>query len=577
MEKIINYFKELQTYESPQITRNSLINLLFLFGSTHLVFLFGIILTSAISFAIGQSITIIPVIFGAILAYLYCIFGSRVYFPKYFIVGQLVFLIAFFLFVDSCLIAGKFYDLSYDGQSYHQDIIDHLAIGWNPFYQHLTPNDLPTAGILNYYPKTAEVYETSLYKLTNQIEYSKTFNIVLAYVAFILILALLLSIKRINNIVAVVVSFLTLLDPVSLTQAFSFYIDGQVYQLLLCLIAISGLIYYEKKSFLLIPLFCLISLLISIKVTAFAYAIVFIGILFLFGWYSEKIHFSTRIFLVAASSAILAFLFIGFNPFITNTFYYGHPLYPAMGKRSLDYVQINGPENFYNKPSIYLLFYSIFSESDFLKGDGKFAHLKVPLTVTPREIEAFTSTDPIEGGFGPFFSGAIILTLMILIYASIYKRNNFTKLCVLFSVIVLATCLLNAASFYAMFIPQLWMIPCLAVLLGFSLRSYFTNLLAALLCMIILINTAFIIQVNWGYNIQNSEMLRQELNHLSVASQRQPLIVNFGLFTSNSVRFREAGIQFTEEKHDLTCPEPARLLGRIITESKIVACSTPYI
>ncbi|UUZ83650.1 hypothetical protein LJK88_07435 [Paenibacillus sp. P26] len=38
------------------------------------------------------------------------------------------------LFAAGFIVCGYFFDLSYDGQAYHQEAIIHLSNGWNPVY-----------------------------------------------------------------------------------------------------------------------------------------------------------------------------------------------------------------------------------------------------------------------------------------------------------------------------------------------------------------------------------------------------------------------------------------------------------
>ncbi len=572
-KNLFNYFKQLQEEESSIVSKTNFNQFLFLLGSVNIFLIFSILVLTGITFALGGSISQIQFFLALISTVIYSFFAAKVYYPKTVTTAAITLLLySSIIFVVCAITSSQFYDLSYDGQSYHQDIIIRLAEGWNPFYQHITNDQSRIAGILNYYPKAAEIYSAAVFKITNSIEVSKLFQFFLMFTSFCFTFSVLLSLKRINNFLAFLISLLLVLNPVGLIQVFSFYIDGQVYQLLLSLISLSIILFTSKKSFTLIPLFSLLVILVDIKITGMVYAGLFILVLLIYSWYSEKIHFFAKVLMTITFAFIVALIFLGFNPFVTNTFYYGHPLHPALGKKSLDYVEINGPQNYQHKNSLYLLFHSLFSESDFLKGPNKNARLKPLLMITEREKMAFTSTDPIEGGFGPLLGPATILTFFIFLLSWFYKREKLVKVSLIIASVILISCLINSASFYARFIPQFWIIPVLAVLVGFSLPSLLTRALALMLILILAVNIVIVTSINWSTNYENSLQLRNQLKQIAKASEDNTLLINYGLFESNRIRFREAGVNFVEKRDGLECANQKRLLSSLIPESVIAVC-----
>ncbi len=532
-----------------------------------------------ISFFFGQSLTAVPMILSFGTTASFCFFAAKAYYPKnYFINGLLLVTTVAIIIIGCAYIAGRFYDLSYDGQWYHQDIILTLANGWNPIYHHLKRSDISTANILNSYPKAAEILAASLYKFTGKIEFSKMFNIFLIVTAFCFTCSVLLKIKKLHAIFAFLLSILFVLNPVSICEIFSFYNDGQVYALMLSLLSVIMLIFYSKQSFVLFPLFFLLVLLVDIKLTSLVFSIISIFTLLCICWYNEKIHLFAKFFLVSISAILFGLLIIGFNPFVTNIVYYKQPFYPAVGNNSFNFVLDNAPENYLNKNSLEVLILSIFSESDFLKKSGKFAKLKIPFTYTNNELHVFTSTDPIEGGFGPLFSGAVLITLLTFFYILRYRKKTTTRILYLVSVLLLFSSLVVGAAFYARYIPQFWLIPCFTMLVLLLLKDKFCYLLFISLYSILVFNNILISQVNIENNIIESQKLYRQLTTIAALSKPEQLQVNFGDFElSNNVRFQEANINFVEEKKGLRCARKVRLLGALITESLIQTCENSMI
>lgn len=85
------------------------------------------------------------------------------------------------IFLICILVSNYFYDVSFDGQWYHQDAIILLSEGWNPFHDIALVNNQTSgncAPYLNHYPKASWIAGACLYKFTNSIQIAKSFNLV---------------------------------------------------------------------------------------------------------------------------------------------------------------------------------------------------------------------------------------------------------------------------------------------------------------------------------------------------------------------------------------------------------------
>ena len=104
-----------------------------------------------------------------------------------------------------------------------------------------------------------------------------------------------------------------------------------------------------------------------------------------------------------------------------------------MGTQAVDIMQQSASSGFSNTPAalrdmspVERFFFSLFSETH--SGFETGPHLKVPFTVSVSEIRTVGGVDVRLGGFGPFFSGAILLAAVctVMIWFRSPKQNNVT-------------------------------------------------------------------------------------------------------------------------------------------------------
>lgn len=468
-------------------------------------------------------------------------------------------------FLVSLFISHHFYDLSYDGQASHQEAVFQLSNGWIPFYKQLDKfeaNNLHRW--LNHYAKSVWIYETIVFKATHDIESAKLFHIWLILATFCFTFSFLAKFKKLPPYVICSLSLLVALNPVSVYQSLSFYLDGQMMSLTVMMILTLGYIYGEDKGIHYWILFFIIPILVNAKLTAGAYtAIILAGFLVML-WLKRDISKLYKVFIVATVASIIGFLLIGMSPYITNTIYKGNPLYPVFGPDHEElYKTMNMPGNFQDKNSAVLLFYSIFSKSDNVRFRESRAELKIPFTIRKDEGNAFTDTNAKEGGFGPLFGGAIILSLMVIGGALIrltgrkgyhqikcQSSNNREPIenirnGIFCLTILLITCLINPVSSLARFIPQMWLFPIISVLLAYSFNNKMAKVTGNLIMLVLAANIVFIAVSYYGYNLKFTNLYNRTFEEMAIVSKKDPLKVYFGHFkSSNMLRFDKYGIDY---------------------------------
>jgi hypothetical protein len=556
-------------------------------GSSIVFFLFASLLLTSLAFLFRIPISSSHFFVAAASTLLYAIlslFSDSG--PKKVVNLSWVIFLLVLSFYLSLRISQSFFDISYDGQAYHQEAILQLNRGWNPFYEQMTsPQSNNMHRWLNHYSKGVWFYAAMIFKVTKDIESGKLFHLWLMIAALFVTLSFLLRIETVSRSLAVVIGLLVAFNPVSIYQSLSYYLDGQLMSLMIILVVVLGFIYRESKWIHYGSLLMVLSVLVNVKLTAGIYSgLILIGYLGML-WVKSKFEQFRRTLICALIALSLGFILFGFNPYITNTLQMGNPFYPALGTDRSDYTYPQFPANFIGKNSVYLLFYSIFSKSDNVRGLEKSAYLKIPFTVSKDELQAFTDTNAKQGGFGPLFGGGILLSFLIILGAlwSLYSKPPKTApqksnlgaeemsakraspsmiyLGLFCLALILATCLINPASSLARFVPQMWLFPMIAVLLGYSLKNKLFRILGHLVLIVLALNNVLVGYTYYQYNYKITGVYKQRLENLAGLSRESPIRFYFGHFLSSSIlRFDGFGIVYSIAGKKEECPNGQRIL-----------------
>ena len=542
-------------------------NVFLIYGASILSFLFFSLLFTSIGFFLGIPITVqhfhITLIFTLGFTAISCHILIRKKVIQNFI------LITVFLgstFLLSISISQHFYDLSYDGQASHQEAVFQLANGWNPFYKQV--DSLETNNLhrwLNAYAKGTWIYEAIVFKVTGDMESAKLFHPLLILANFCLTFSFLLKLRYLSPYIIFFLSLLVAFNPVSMYQSLSFYLDGQLMSLLVMLMVTLGYIYTEDKNYYYCLLFLVIPVLVNTKLTAGAYTAIFLLGLMVMLWRKRNRSGLKKVFLVGAAASAMGFFLIGMNPYITNAITHGNPFYPVFGSDHHElYREMNMPGNFQDKSSVVILFQSIFSKSDNVRFSNSRAELKIPFMIVKGELDAFTNTNAKEGGFGPFFGGAIILSFLMIgiSWVTAYREKKRSKekdnaggtqkaplgyfqngiFCL---AVVLISCVINPVSSLARFVPQMWLFPIFSILLACSFKNKFLKIIGKITTLVLFANVLLIGVSYYGYNLSTTEIYNRTLQEMAVMSKQDPLKIYFGHFkTSGTLRFDKFGIHY---------------------------------
>ena len=406
------------------------------------------------------------------------------------------------IFVISILFVKSFYDVSIDGQWYHQESVYQLAHGWNPFLGDFPDNTQRNGSFwFNHYSKGLEIFQASIYLLTGKIETGKASALILAIGSFFLCVYFLDGLKKFSKLKTIWISLLLAMSPLVVVQLLTFCNDGQMSSLLLYSLVTCCLVITEYRKSIRILLCAAIICAVNIKFTAILFMGCFSAVLLIFLFVKKRAVF-TSVLPWILLAGFLGICFIGYNPYVTNYKNHGHPLYPLMGKNKVDIMTDEYPVSWRTTNRFQKLFHSLFTHTDDLNlkvDPDREVPLKIPFTLTKTDIHNSVNPQVTMAGFGALFSGIFLLFIVIwvLIIALAAKYSS-----------------------------------------SWGLRYMRTALYIA-----VSVNICFLVlSVRWNY-VQTRE-LKSEFRKLKETGQVVP--VDFNYYLSNRFRFAEQQIPYCE-------------------------------
>jgi len=522
-----------------------------LLGAILPAFACSLLLVSSTLFFFGVPISRFHAPVAAAMAAGFGWWGVTFYFPQERIrVFGLLFgsaVISFFLFA---LLSSRIYDISWDGQTYHAEGIAQLANGWNPFLETPRGHALGTYSSpfhLSISSKGAWICAAALYKFSGSFESGKAFHLTLILACFLFSFAALSTFRSIKWQWILILSLLIAFNPVSVCQTYTYYVDGQLSSLLGITVGLLILIYRRPDRVLMVVLTLVVIQTINVKLNGAVYVAILVGGYWLFYTAVKKAH---RAELTAwlMAGGILGGGGVGFSTYVTQfikkLITTGNPFHPYAGGTSV--VPSDSPEIFGNNMDrVRELAFSLFSKSEVLPKPS--FRLKLPFTFSLDEIQAFSFPDVRLGGFGPLFSGAIVLSVAILVVLFWKYRSRLlgaAHLLVLMSLIFMSA-LSFSESWWARYAPQVWMLPLVTATVGLLItrRGLWRGLAFALLLLLFANNLLISFQYT-TFTLKQSELAAWQLGTLK--KQEEPIPAKIGFFNAIRYRFDREGIRYVD-------------------------------
>lgn len=489
-----------------------------------MIFIFAfanLLLLTSLLFLINVSISVLHLPISFIVAVI------EVYFLRKTNIKDISISVIFIIFIVliSLLLCGRIFDNSYDGNSYHKEAIGYLKEGWNPIYEtaeaFAKKKSLASSQAiwLNSYPKATWFYGASVYKITGNIETAKSFNLIMLFIVFFIVAYLINRFYK-KKLLALTMAILTISFPIMCQQFLSLYLDGFLgFCLLLVLIYMYLLLKNDNSKELFFIMGSLLIIIINVKYTGLMYA----GI-FCFGYYiyyfinKVKIKEYKKIFAFTGKFLVIltiGLLIVGSSSYVKNLVVHKNPLYPLIGKDKIDIMTYLQPESFAKESPIEKNFYSLFSCTANI---GVFNHgepiLKIPFTKTAMEIGQI-SEDTRIGGFGVYFSGIFIISVVIImiyfIVGIVYKKYDYIIMFGIPFVLIILIMFCLSDGWWARYSPQVWFIPLMAVFMLLFDNKKGMKFLGIVLLTLCLNNSYIIVKQMINIRIPSSRVIRQAM------------------------------------------------------------------
>jgi 4-amino-4-deoxy-L-arabinose transferase-like glycosyltransferase len=468
--------------------------------------------------------------------------------------GQWMAAALFLLLLGASLaLSAFFFDFSFDGQWYHQSAIIRIGQDWNP----LTDPNHPLGRTVQlwdrHYAKGPWYFAAAVWATASHIEWGKSINWLALSACFFAVLGACLDVG-LRRRPALGIALVTAINPVAVTEATTYMVDAVMISFLIVAAAaiftslhrpgaavmvagVAGAIITTNAKFTGLIYLCFVLL------TGAAWCIVM------------RRRWFLKYAAVSLATLILAFCVWGYNPYLTNSYYRHQPFYPILGSAkypSLEQQNQDGnelyetPKNMVGRRLPVRFFYAIFGRPGNQPYQiGKNATLMWPFTAVPADLYAYRFHEIRVAGFGPWFSGCLILALILGVWV-IIGAPAWRWLLALMVLAVVASLSISRHLSWARFGPQLWLLPILPVAFAFRAGGSSRRLMMArvVLCLL-MVNAALVAGVRLRWDANAAITLRNQMRQLRESGAEYEVQLNY-FVDSTEMRLREAGVKFKD-------------------------------
>lgn len=303
-------------------------------------------------------------------------------------------------------------DFSYDGPTYHQSGVLHFVNGASLYVREFTSGN----PWVNMYAKGAWIFAAELVRLTGDIQAGTAHHLfaMLAVLSYALhALNGLVASDRMRWVAALVLAF----NPVALAQVWSALVDGYgAAMMTLVVLASLRLICAGRSTDRAVWIVASV-LALGVKApTLIVPAIAAACLLTHAALVRRDFRLLGHRIADVALAVLLLISTVGFQPYAGNLLAGRHVLHPFMGDQSLSFPRQYYPVGYERLSNGARLLHSVFSQSRDLTGHAGEPppQLKWPGTLTRAQVASFGGENVTVAGWGPWFSLAVALGLLVL-------------------------------------------------------------------------------------------------------------------------------------------------------------------
>jgi 4-amino-4-deoxy-L-arabinose transferase-like glycosyltransferase len=447
-------------------------------------------------------------------------------------------LLAMAIILAGTAFSAFYFDLSWDGQWYHQTGIYALARDWNALGDPLRefPGIEGTELWVRHYAKGPWYFAAAVFDATGNVEWGKSINVLALAASGLSVFAAALD-CGLTRARALMVALVLAFNPVVMSELTTFLVDAVMAGFLL--VTTAALFSYLRRP---TPLLVWVVLLASaISINAKFTGLIFLCVIFAAGgvWcFWRRRERLVRYLGVMTIALFVGTCVLGYNPYVTNTIFRHQPFYPALGSAAFpsnDQLQHGidkweTPTNLIPHNRVYRLLFATFgrpSNAPYPHRPNS-AELMWPFTATPSDLYFYDYHETRVAGFGPWFSGFVIFAT-VLFFWTLRRRGPARGAMILVAASIVLSLLMNAVFWWPRYAPQLWLLPAVPavfVLCG-TARRWETIAAWTLLCGL-LANALIVAGVHLGWETRSTLTLRGQLAQL--AEGGQPVEVLFRNF-----------------------------------------------
>ena len=447
-------------------------------------------------------------------------------------------LLALAIILAGTTFSAFYFDLSWDGQQYHQSGIYALAGDWNALANPLRDFEHSQASELavRHYAKGPWYFAAAIFDATGYVEWGKSINLLALAASGLGVFAAALDCGLTRRRAAIVALVLAL-NPVVMSELTSFLVDGVMAAALL--LTTAALFSYLRRP---TPLLAWIILLASaISINSKFTGLIFLGVIFTAGaiWCGWRQRDRLlRYLALTAASLVFGTCVLGYNPYVTNTIYRHNPLYPAFGSAAFpnngemlsDIDKYETPSNLIPHNRVYRLLFATFGRPSNAPYPHRptSAELMWPFAAAISDLHFYNYHETRVAGFGPWFSGFLILAVALFLWA-LFRRGTARVALALVAATLLLSVLMSSVFWWPRYAPQFWILPALpAVFLLRGAARRWDTIAAWTLLGGLLANALIVACVHLAWETRSTLTLRSQLAELARADR--PVEVYFPVF-----------------------------------------------
>jgi hypothetical protein len=216
-----------------------------------------------------------------------------------------------------------------------------------------------------------------------------------------------------------------------------------------------------------------------------------------------------------------------------------------MGEGSIDFMPQNTPKSYKKLDKFEKAIASYF----IFEIDNEDIKIRPPFVIERKYLNLLRFQGARTGGFGPFFMEisfvSLIISLLFLIKSENTKKEKIYLLLVY--VLILGSVLIMPENWWPRYIPQLYTICLISLLVVFN-KIHKTRNLGQLLLLLLFLNSVYTAKMSWTRCLDDTREVKKTIEELK-KEERDIYMIEWGKynldkFSTNRIRLEENGIEY---------------------------------